>query len=230
MSFKNDLDITRLVNELGINPLAFRIPVTDALGKALIDKQEELSAPSAPPSSIYLKLKNKNVSISNLTINVSEFLANFKPKHTDFIYQYFAIKNDSLTILFRLNNHGNYFIANDQQFTSILHKDAMSYIGAYADVVSENTVGYTKYLWSEYTSETCSFFKSLPDGTVWEIHFGYVNKSIINTPDIELTEYEKEYLNTYHDHLTAVSKIKVPNGTIFYRDADIICPPRCGVV
>ena len=222
MSFKFDLDLT---------PSAIGMPIEPALGIAL--KTKLLN------SNLSSLLVNKGISFPSITIDITSFRSVIKPKHTDFIYQYFAIqekdtdgddiKEKYLTILFRLNNNGNYFKVNNGIFSSIGNQEALSYIGAYIDNVPESTVGYTKCLWSEYTSETSSFFDSLPNNTLWEIHFGYVDINIKNTPNICITEYEKEYLNTYHDHLTAVSKITVPDGKIFYRDADIICPPRCGV-
>lgn len=206
------------------NLLRISKPITNTLGSELIkyftNEYTEVKEKFNDP--------NNTINTKDFIINVQSFRKVLQPVLTDFIYQYFAVENNKLILLFRLNNQGRYFEVNGNGEFSAIADDAnaSTKIDAYKTIVGENTVGYSKCLWSEYNSEMDTFF--IPSNIVeWKVQFGYVHNSLKTATG--LTSYEIAYLNTYHDHLTAVSKIITSNGE-YYRDADIICPPRCGVL
>ena len=213
-------------------------PISNNLGQELINQFIKVSSTTSTHS-IAKNLTAKGIKFPTIIIDVVSFRGIFKPELGDFIFLFFAIINNDLVILFKkeytYDNNGNriaddcyYKIDNKGGFNLITKSDAENYIDIYVRLIGSK-IGYTKYLWSEFTNEMDAYYIA-SNVSEWEIQFGYVDKGIIPIPPASsplLSNYEKNYLNNYHDHLTAVSIIKTSSGSTEYRDADNICPPRC---
>ena len=209
-------------------------PITTSLGESLVNRLKTVVAdPLHKLNPLKPFLKNP------IPVSVTSFRTDFKPELADFIFQFFAIdSSNNLILLFTKNptydvnrklNGGDFYQIVNTKFTSIdFSSEAKPLIEAYENKMNQ-VPNYSKCLWSEFTNEMDAYYIA-SNVSEWEIQFGYVDKGIIPIPPASsplLSNYEKNYLNNYHDHLTAVSIIKTSSGSTEYRDADNICPPRC---
>lgn len=186
------------------------IKVSDSLGAGLIAAFELL------PNIYRQTFDNNAINYSPYTIHHSQFNTYLKLVIGDTLFQYFAVNNNRLKLIFTKDHTNYYELDNGGSLVSGTIADTLGFYNLFP------ATNHTRFLWTKIDSASLAFIQDTTIQT-WDIHFGYVDSIIV---PVLTSPNEIAYVTHYHTSLTAVSILN--KGAIaHYRDANKICPPEC---